>query len=182
MDMSITRLSVEAYESWVLSVVMMTSAFLLLPAQKNSWTDAYVYENGAYVLAEKADLFTNGFRYLYWLIDVPMLLIQILFVAGIVGAARRSYMVRFAFAGVLMIVTGYIGQFFEPGRTNENFIAWAVWGFLSTLFFFWVLILITRVIREGAAKCTSSCRRVIVEVELCLFFDHSLTGVSTPRR
>jgi len=138
--------------SSVLSVVVMVSAFLLLYAQQLSWNDAYVLVGNEYVAAEGAKLFTNGFRYLNWLIDVPMLLIQILFVAGIVGAAFKSYLRNFALSGVLMILTGYIGQFYEPGRANENLTLWLVWGIISTLFYVVVLVLITRVIKEGTAN------------------------------
>ncbi len=156
--------------SSVLSVVVMTSAFLLLFTQKQSWTDAYVYESGQYVLREGADLFTNGFRYLNWMIDVPMLLIQILFVAGIVGAARSKYIFQFSLSGVLMIVTGYIGQFYEPGRDNANLVVWLVWGFISTVFFVWVLILITKVIKDGVKNMGSSKAAGIFGAILPLFY------------
>ena len=156
--------------SSVLSVVVMTSALLLLFAQKQSWSNAYVFTGSDYALREGAELFTNGFRYLNWMIDVPMLLIQILFVAGIVGAARTKYMTRFSFAGVLMIVTGYVGQFFEPGRIAENPAAWLIWGAISTAFFFWVLALITRVINDGKANMQGSAARGIFGAILPLFY------------
>ena len=156
--------------SSVLSVVVMVSALLLLFAQKESWSNAYTFTGSAYALREGSELFTNGYRYLNWLIDVPMLLIQILFVAGIVGAARTKYMFRFSTAGVLMIVTGYIGQFYEPGRLNENMAAWLVWGAISTLFFIWVLVLITRVIREGKANMNGSSAQRTFGAILPLFY------------
>jgi bacteriorhodopsin len=138
--------------SSVISVVVMVSAFLLLFIQKESWTAAYAFNGAAYVLNPGADLFTNGYRYLNWLIDVPMLLIQILFVAEIVGSDRVRYMTRFSVSGCMMILLGYIGQFYEPGRLNESIFWWSFWGLASTGFFIYVLILITRVIKEGAAK------------------------------
>lgn len=156
--------------STVLSVVVMTSALLLLYAQKQSWTDAYTFTGSAYALREGAELFTNGYRYLNWLIDVPMLLIQILFVAGIAGVARKSYITKFSFSGMLMIVTGYIGQFYEPGRINENIAAWAIWGFISTLFFIWVLVLITKVIKEGKANMQGSKAQRLFGNILPLFY------------
>ncbi|MFP4431029.1 MAG: bacteriorhodopsin [Spirochaetaceae bacterium] len=156
--------------SSVLSVVVMTSALLLLYAQKQSWTDAYTFTGSAYALREGAELFTNGYRYLNWMIDVPMLLIQILFVAGIAGAARTRYMTKFSFSGVLMIITGYIGQFYEPGRIQENVTAWLVWGFISTVFFVWVLILITKVIKEGSANMRGSRAQKLFGAILPLFY------------
>lgn len=156
--------------SSVLSVVVMVSAFLLLYAQQLSWNEAYVLVGNEYVAAEGAKLFTNGFRYLNWLIDVPMLLIQILFVAGIVGAAFKSYLRNFALSGVLMILTGYVGQFYEPGRANENLTMWLVWGIISTLFYIVVLVLITRVIKEGTANMKGSKGQAIFAFILPLFY------------
>lgn len=135
--------------SSVISVVVMVSAFLLLFIQKQSWTNAYAFTGTVYALKEGSDLFTNGYRYLNWLIDVPMLLIQILFVAEITGSARTRYMTRFSIAGALMIILGYIGQFYEPGRLNANIFWWGFWGLASTGFFIYVLILITQVINQG---------------------------------
>ncbi|MCA1754694.1 MAG: hypothetical protein LC641_08365 [Spirochaeta sp.] len=158
--------------SSVLSVVVMVSALLLLYTQKQSWTAAYTFDAmaGTYVIREGAELFTNGFRYLNWMIDVPMLLIQILFVAGIAGVAFRKYLFQFSLSGVLMIITGYVGQFYEPGRVAENMTAWLVWGFISTVFFVWVLVLITRVIREGKKNMGESKAKGIFGAILPLFY------------
>jgi hypothetical protein len=75
--------------SSVLSVVVMVSAFLLLFVQQTNWTSAFAYNSvtGLYERIANADGFTNGFRYLNWLIDVPMLLFQILFVITISPAS-----------------------------------------------------------------------------------------------
>ena len=156
--------------SSVLSVVVMVSAFLLLFTQQNSWSSAYAFDGTSYTVRENAELFTNGYRYLNWLIDVPMLLIQILFVAGITGAARSKYMFRFTTSGALMIVTGYIGQFYEPGRLNENVTAWIVWGLISTGFFIVVLVLIGQVFKEGKANMQGSKALPIFGAILPLFY------------
>ena len=155
--------------SSVISVVVMVSAFLLLFIQKESWTAAYAFNGQAYALRPGADLFTNGYRYLNWLIDVPMLLIQILFVAEIVGSERAKYIIRFSFSGCLMIILGYIGQFYEPGRLNESVFWWAFWGLVSTLFFIYVLVLITRVINEGKSHMEGSPRKIFGAI-LPLFY------------
>ncbi len=106
---------------------------------------------------------------LNWLIDVPMLLIQILFVAEITGAARSRYMIRFSTSGALMIILGYIGQFYEPGRLNENIFLWAFWGIVSTLFFIHVLVLITQVIREGKSHMEGTPKKIFGAI-LPLFY------------
>lgn len=155
--------------SAVISVVVMTSAFLLLYTQRESWSNAYTFTGEGYTLKEGAELFTNGYRYLNWMIDVPMLLIQILFVAEIVGKKRLSYMKKFTFSGVMMILLGYVGQFYEPGRLNADIGAWAIWGLLSTAFFIHVLILIKQVIKDGASRMEGPAKGIFAAI-LPLFY------------
>jgi bacteriorhodopsin len=133
--------------SSVLSVVVMVSAFLLLYAQAKNWTTSFVFdiERGRYYLGGGADLFNNGYRYLNWLIDVPMLLFQILFVITLKRSSFSSIRNQFWFSGAGMIITGYIGQFYEV----TNLVAFAVWGAISTLFFIHILYLMRKVINEG---------------------------------
>lgn len=131
----------------ILSVVVMVSAGLLLLAQANNWTTSMVFDPvaGRYVLGEGQDLFNNGYRYLNWLIDVPMLLFQMLFVISLTKSKTSSIRNQFWFSGVMMIITGYIGQFYEV----TNFTAFMIWGAISTVFFFHVLYVMNKIIKEG---------------------------------
>lgn len=133
--------------SSVLSVVVMVSAFLLLYQQAQNWNDAFTFdiETGKYFLMEGSDMFNNGYRYLNWLIDVPMLLFQILFVITLTKSNFSSIRNQFFFSGAMMIITGYIGQFYEV----TNLTAFLIWGAISTVFFFHVLYVMWRVIKEG---------------------------------
>lgn len=145
--------------SSVLSVVVMVSAFLLLYAQANNWTSSFVFdkEAGLYFLGEGADLFNNGYRYLNWLIDVPMLLFQILFVVTLTRSKFSSIRNQFWFSGAGMIITGYIGQFYEV----TDITAFAIWGAISTLFFIHILILMRRVIKEGQEGIPPQAAKVL---------------------
>ena len=133
--------------SSVLSVVVMVSAFLLLYAQANNWTSSFMFDikRGKYYLAAGADLFNNGYRYLNWLIDVPMLLFQMLFVISLTRSSFSSIRNQFWFSGTGMILTGYIGLFYEV----TDFVTFAVWGAISTIFFIHILYLMKKVINEG---------------------------------
>jgi bacteriorhodopsin len=145
--------------SSVLSVVVMVSAFLLLYAQKASWTEAFTFNatTGLYEPSVEGDRFSNGFRYLNWLIDVPMLLIQILFVVELARQRRNAMLFWFSLSGSLMILTGYIGQFYETTNTT----AWLVWGFISTVFFVHVLYLMYKVIADGKRELPAPAARVM---------------------
>lgn len=135
--------------SSVLSVVVMVSAFLLLFVQAENWKNAFAFDvdRGVYTLAaaQGADLFNNGYRYLNWLIDVPMLLFQILFVVSLKRSSFASVRNQFWISGTLMIVTGYIGQYFEV----TNPVLFFTWGAISTLFFIHILFVMHKVIKEG---------------------------------
>ncbi len=145
--------------SSVLSVVVMVSAFLLLYAQANNWTSSFVFdkETGLYFLGEGADMFNNGYRYLNWLIDVPMLLFQILFVVSLKRSKFSSIRNQFWFSGAGMIITGYIGQFYEVTDIST----FAIWGAISTAFFVHILILMHRVIKEGKEGIPAKAAKVL---------------------
>ena len=131
----------------LLSAVVMVSAFLLLYAQANNWTSSFSFdtERGRYFLNPDGDLFNNGYRYLNWLIDVPMLLFQILFVVSLTKSSFSSVRNQFWFSGAGMIITGYIGQFYEVSDLTKFFI----WGAVSSAFFFHILWVMKKVINEG---------------------------------
>jgi bacteriorhodopsin len=133
--------------STVISGVVMVSAALLLYVQAQNWTAAFAFDptRGRYFLEAGADLFNNGYRYLNWLIDVPMLLLQILFVVTLTRSSFSSIRNQFWFSGSLMIITGYIGQYYEVTSLTKFF----VWGAISTAFFFHILWLMRKVINEG---------------------------------
>lgn len=145
--------------SSVLSVVVMVSAFLILYFQQTSWTNAFQFNSvsGLYERAAQADGFSNGYRYLNWLIDVPMLLFQILFVVEISKSQRNRTRNWFFFSGAMMIITGYIGQFFETTNTA----ALLIWGAISTAFFVHVLILIRGVIRDGGMGLPQGATKIL---------------------
>lgn len=147
--------------SSVLSVVVMVSAFLILFYQAQSWQNSFVFNAsaGTYQLAAGADAFSNGFRYLNWMIDVPMLLFQILFVVDITRNRRASLRNQFWFSGTGMIITGYVGQFYEAQASSFTS-PFYIWGLISTLFFLHVLYLIYRVIQEGKVGMQDNASRV----------------------
>lgn len=158
--------------SSVLSVVVMVSAFLLLLVQQQNWVGSLAFDasSATYKLAEGADLFNNGYRYLNWLIDVPMLLFQILFVVTLTKSSFSSVRNQFWFSGTGMIITGYIGQFYEVTNPTLFFI----WGFISTVFFIHILILMKRVIDEGKQGTPEKAKRYLSNIWLLFFISWML--------
>ncbi len=129
-----------------LTAVVMVSAFIELGLLALRWSNAFGWDGSQYVLM--GDLFSNGFRYMNWSIDVPVLLTQLLVVAGITGSVFRRRWAAFVIAGLAMIWTGYVGQFDEIGGGAQFW----VWGAISTVFYIWLLFVAWQTIRDAKAK------------------------------
>jgi len=158
--------------SSVLSVVVMISAFLLLMIQQQNWTNAFVFdaESGRYFLGSETDQFNNGYRYLNWLIDVPMLLFQILFVVSLTRSSFSSVRNQFWFSGTLMILTGYVGQYYEVTNPTLFF----VWGAISTVFFVHILFVMKKVITEGQEGAPEKAKRYLGSIWTLFLFSWML--------
>lgn len=160
--LTIKKVDKQYQMSNILSGVVMVSAALLLYAQANNWTTSFQFdpERGRYFLSPDGDLFNNGYRYLNWLIDVPMLLFQILFVVTLTKSKMSSIRNQFWFSGTGMIVTGYIGQFYEVTNLTWFFI----WGAISTVFFFHILYLMNKVIKEGKEGIPAAGQKILSNI------------------
>lgn len=131
-------------KSSALSIVVMVSAFLILYSQYGSWVNNFSFDPATNMYVKNPDtLFTNGYRYLNWLIDVPMLLLQLTFVATLTAAIAWKARVGFVISGSLMILTGYMGQFYEVADDRMWF--W-IWFVVSCGFFLHVYYLLYQVI------------------------------------
>lgn len=65
-----------------------------------------------------------------------------LFIVSVSPAKFMKTRRRFIIAGLLMIYTGYIGQYFQ--MTNIHW--YLIWGFISTIFFVYILFLVGNLI------------------------------------
>src|SRR6056297_387981 len=131
-----------------LTGVVMVSAFIELGLLALRWYGAFNWDGTAWVLSDS--LFSNGFRYMNWSIDVPVLLTQLLIVGGITGATFFKRWGAFVVAGLAMIWTGYVGQFDEV----EGGAQFWVWGIISTVFYLWLLFVAYQTIRDAKAKAS----------------------------
>jgi bacteriorhodopsin len=77
--------------------------------------------------------FNEAYRYVDWLLTVPLLLIETVAVMALGRDAERSLLYRLVPASALMIILGY------PGEIADSTQARAIWGFLSTLPFLYLL-------------------------------------------
>lgn len=161
--------------SSTLSAVVMISAFLELGVLAFNWQNSFDFNGTVWQSGEST--FTNAFRYMNWSIDVPVLLTQILIVLGLTGKRFTSPWSKFVIAGLLMIWTGFIGQFYESAGAYEgvSIAPYWIWGIISTVFFIYILYLVpkeinrgSRYLPEGAAGMMKDVRNLLV-ISWCLY-------------
>merc|ERR1719200_110094 len=109
----------------------------------NSWVEAYSYSagtvsNGALEMMAPALTgipFNDAYRYMDWLLTVPLLLIEILLVMKL---DEQTYSEKAKVLGVgsaLMICSGYYGELVITGDLTPRWLCWC----LSMLFFLYIV-------------------------------------------
>jgi hypothetical protein len=148
--------------TFAISAVVMVSATIELGLLYVMWNDSFAYDETTMTYARmEGAIFANGYRYANWLIDVPMLLTQFLIVLQFTGAELRNRWVKLAGAGALMIILGYIGQYYEPqvaGFAEGSGAGFWIWGGLSWLVFFYLLYVANDSVKEGTRNLTEDAR------------------------
>ncbi len=96
-----------------------------------SWSDAYTIVDGAIVATDKP--FNDAYRYVDWLLTVPLLLIELILVMNLSRSETVSRATRLGLLAALMVALGYPG---EVAETTSG--AW-LWGSLSMIPFLWIV-------------------------------------------
>jgi bacteriorhodopsin len=112
---------------------------------------------GTYTLAEGA-AFNEAYRYVDWLLTVPLLLVEAVAVLALPRAEARRLLVRLVPASALMIALGYPGELAVDNGTR------ALWGALSTIPFLFILYVLfvelTRSIDRQPVQVQASIRNL----------------------
>ncbi|MFT6803454.1 MAG: bacteriorhodopsin [Nitriliruptoraceae bacterium] len=98
----------------------------------NSWSDAFTYTGGMYV--QTGVPFNEAYRYVDWLLTVPLLLAELVIVLKLTQGKTRSLLIRLTIAALAMILLGYPGEMAAADSTAK-----IVWGILGTLPFVYIL-------------------------------------------
>lgn len=102
----------------------------------DSFKEAYVTDAvggmGIYTLAEGVS-FNVAYRYVDWLLTVPLLLLETIAVLALARKTQSSLLIKLVPAAALMIALGY------PGEISTDVATRAVWGALSTIPFIYIL-------------------------------------------
>jgi len=103
----------------------------------NSWVDAYDYAGVAQGNGPKLTgvPFNDAYRYMDWLLTVPLLLIEILLVMKLDEETFSSKAWVLGFGSALMIVSGYYGELVVTGDLTPRWMCW----FASMAFFLYIV-------------------------------------------
>merc|ERR1711865_576235 len=109
----------------------------------NSWVEGYNYpagtQNGSSYEINNPIMsgipFNDAYRYMDWLLTVPLLLLEILLVMKISPGELNSKAWTLGLGSALMIVSGYYGELVVTGDLTPR---WGCW-FLSMVFFLYIV-------------------------------------------
>jgi len=101
----------------------------------NSWVEGYTYAAGADHPTLTGVPFNDAYRYMDWLLTVPLLLMEILLVMDLPDNTFSCKAWTLGLGSALMIVSGYYGELFVTGDLT---IRWTCWK-ISMIFFTYIV-------------------------------------------
>merc|ERR1712161_6621 len=109
----------------------------------NSWVGAYEYAATTVAGGAMQDSaptltgvpFNDAYRYMDWLLTVPLLLIEILLAMKLDDETYSAKAWTLGFGSALMIVSGYYGELVVTGDLTPRWLCW----FLSMMFFLYIV-------------------------------------------
>ncbi len=125
-----------------------------------SWSAAYTLENGQYVASGQP--FNDAYRYVDWLLTVPLLVAELVAVLGLSRAQTLGLTFRLATAAALMIVLGYPGEIAADNGTR------ALWGTLSTIPFLYIVYVLFTQLGDAMNRQPGEAKVLIRNTRLLL--------------
>ena len=126
-----------------------------------SWESAYQVRDGAVAVTGLA--FNDAYRYVDWLLTVPLLLIELILVMRLSSAETVSKATKLGLAAALMIILGYPGEIADDNATR------ALWGTLSTVPFIYIVWELFKGLGESIERQPESVRGLIKNARLLTF-------------
>jgi bacteriorhodopsin len=119
-----------------------------------SWSGAFSFTGGEYV--QDGEPFNEGYRYVDWLLTVPLLLAELVVVLKLSAGTTRSLLVRLTAAAIAMIALGWPGEIADPDSTART-----VWAVLSTIPFLYILYVLFVELGRSLGRQSPRIRRTV---------------------
>lgn len=107
--------------------------------------------------------FNEGYRYVDWLLTVPLLLTELVVVLALAKKLQASLLWRLIPASALMIALGF------PGDTSSDTVTRLVWGTLSTIPFVYIIYVLFVELTKSLDRQPPSVRGTVGRMRLLLF-------------
>lgn len=127
-----------------------------------SWEAAYSLQGGNYKLTGVP--FNDAYRYVDWLLTVPLLLIETVAVLALPGMEARPLLIKLVIASILMIATGY------PGEISTDLNTRIVWGAVSTVPFVYILYILWIELSKSLVRQPEGVQTLVKNMRLLLLF------------
>lgn len=153
--------------SSIYGMIVMASAFVLLYNQSKAWEETFTLNNAGNYAAAGNTLFSNGYRYLNWSIDVPLLLLQLVLVSGLdVGTGIFDKNMQVTSSGLLMIYLGYVGQFYENDKKAVPLI---IFGVIGCIFYAIMLAIVLQCLSHAKANFKTDTAKFKMQLVMWIF-------------
>jgi bacteriorhodopsin len=120
----------------------------------DSWKGAFSFVDGSFV--QDGVPFNEGYRYVDWLLTVPLLLAELVVVLKLAKSTTRSLLVRLSIAAVAMIVLGYPGEVAAADSVTRT-----VFGVLSTIPFVYILFVLFGELGRSLGRQPAGVRKLV---------------------
>jgi bacteriorhodopsin len=131
----------------------------------DSFTEAFVTDSvggtGSYSQAAGAS-FNEGYRYVDWLLTVPLLLVELIAVLALARSVQSRLLVRLVPAAILMIALGY------PGEISDDNGVRGLFGLLSTIPFLYILFVLFVQLSASLKKQPAAVRGTLSRLRFLL--------------
>ncbi|MBC7970943.1 MAG: bacteriorhodopsin [Verrucomicrobia bacterium] len=128
----------------------------------NSWDAAYSLQDGVYTLTGVP--FNDAYRYVDWLLTVPLLLVEAVAVLALPIKESRPLLTKLALASIVMIATGY------PGEISDNLNTRIIWGTVSTIPFAYILYVLWVELSKSLVRQSPAVQTLVRNMRLLLLF------------
>jgi bacteriorhodopsin len=116
--------------------------------------------NGPHLLS--GEKFNEGYRYVDWLLTVPLLLVETVAVLALAKAVQKKLLVKLVPAATAMIVLGYPGEIATSNGPR------VVWGLLSTIPFLYVVFVLFTELGSSLDRQPSDVRHTVSMLRLAI--------------
>jgi len=118
-----------------------------------SWSEVYTITDGVLVATGKS--FNDSYRYVDWLLTVPLLLVELILVMKLSAQETVSKSLKLGLLAALMIVLGYPGELSDVDSTR-----WLWWS-LSMIPFLWIVYELFVGLKDAIAKQPPAVRGLV---------------------